>query len=472
MQVRGSSLFSLLLVISSAVALNGQIPTAPDSLTQSEEASAPQVAELGTRPSLDATEGVIRLDVVVTDKSGKAVTGLEAKDFTLLDNGQPSRIVSFHAFDGVVTRPDPPVEVVLVVDNMSLSGPQASRAQSEFEKLLRENGGRTAQPVSIYRLSNFGLTASAQPSTDGNVLAEEMAHAREPRTIWQSPRAAEGPHGDLPGGISRTEFSLKALCDIAIEERRNPGRKLLFWPGSGWPVGKGSVPFFDWVTEFSTSSREARLTLYGVTEWPLPKSEFSYLDFVKGARSAKDVVYPALSYRVLATQSGGQILAGNSLADLIGKEAEEANAFYTLTFDPVRTSVVDEYHDLKVEVANPDLTANTDTGYYDQPVFYDQPAPAQRVTVEQLEQMLGKANGGDKDVAQELAGMEFDRADEQRQVPGLEGPAGWRKILGCAGGAGRQVDVSGSAGWRHSRCRSAGFGHTACDARADHRVCG
>jgi hypothetical protein len=73
---------------------------------------------------------------------------------------------------------------------------------------------------------------------------------------------------------------------------------------------------------------------------------------------------------------------------------EKANAFYTISFYPPRADQVDEYHDLKVEVANPDLAANTDTGYYDQPDFYDQHAPAQRVTVEQLEQMLGKPTAG------------------------------------------------------------------------------
>ncbi len=35
----------------------------------------------------DPTPGIIRLDVVVTDKSGTPVSGLKQEDFTLLDNG-------------------------------------------------------------------------------------------------------------------------------------------------------------------------------------------------------------------------------------------------------------------------------------------------------------------------------------------------------------------------------------------------
>src|ERR1039458_10120400 len=58
----------------------------------------------------------ITLDVAVTDKAGTPVTGLEQADFTLLDNKQPQKILSFHA----VTAPTAadPVEVILVVDKI------------------------------------------------------------------------------------------------------------------------------------------------------------------------------------------------------------------------------------------------------------------------------------------------------------------------------------------------------------------
>src|ERR1700722_8452956 len=41
----------------------------------------------------------ISIDVVVTDKSGKPVPGLQQQDFTLLDDKQPQPILSFHATD-------------------------------------------------------------------------------------------------------------------------------------------------------------------------------------------------------------------------------------------------------------------------------------------------------------------------------------------------------------------------------------
>jgi hypothetical protein len=45
-------------------------------------------------PASDATEGRIKLDAVVTDQSGRPVSGLARKDFALLDNGQRNNILS------------------------------------------------------------------------------------------------------------------------------------------------------------------------------------------------------------------------------------------------------------------------------------------------------------------------------------------------------------------------------------------
>jgi hypothetical protein len=41
-------------------------------------------------------EGLLRIDVVVTDREGRAAGGLNRADFSLLDNGQPQKIISFH----------------------------------------------------------------------------------------------------------------------------------------------------------------------------------------------------------------------------------------------------------------------------------------------------------------------------------------------------------------------------------------
>lgn len=95
----------------------------------------------------DLTQGLIRVDVTVTDKAGKPVAGLSEKDFTLHDNNQQQKIVTFQAFNGGI-QPASSFEVVLVIDelnmlaaNLRFGKTEASDADREAERFLRSHGG-------------------------------------------------------------------------------------------------------------------------------------------------------------------------------------------------------------------------------------------------------------------------------------------------------------------------------------------
>jgi VWFA-related protein len=363
-------------------------------------------------PATITTEGLIKLDVVVTDQSGKSVAGLKPTDFTLLDNEQPQKILSFQAFDGVTAQPDPPLEVILVIDTVNLPASQVPLAKSEAEKFLRRNHGQLAQPVSLYLLSSAGLSSMPGPSIDGNALADEIARGRELPVIRLTPiHVGLGFLADERNFASprladyMTQNSLRPFGFIVLEERRRPGRKLLFWLSPGWKVDPGTDKSFDRITELSTRVREARIAIWS---WPYPDSEYSYErapvkshnDGVKAFDNALDV---------LALHSGGgRLNTSTYLAKMIGKCIEEESVFYTLTFDIPLTNEVDDYHDLKVAMNKPDLMARTIAGYYNEPSYREHPSEARPITVSQLEQMLEAAHGSkDNEVAQELSGVEL-----------------------------------------------------------------
>jgi hypothetical protein len=112
----------------------------------------------------------------------------------------------------------------------------------------------------------------------------------------------------------------------------------------------------------------------------------------------------------LAIHSGGLVLDEPSeISRSIEHCLDDARMFYTISFDPPYADQPDEYHDLKVQIAAPGLSARTNTGYYDQPVFYDQPSfAARRVSVHELEQILDTANAEqDGELAKQLAGLEL-----------------------------------------------------------------
>jgi hypothetical protein len=92
--------------------------------------------------------------------------------------------------------------------------------------------------------------------------------------------------------VSPKPISLLALGSIAIEERRRPGRKLMFWLGSGWQLknSKG-IGLFAFATELSARLREARIELWSATQWPIldsagrpsPVSEYVDPKYLSGA---------------------------------------------------------------------------------------------------------------------------------------------------------------------------------------------
>ncbi|MGA3370876.1 MAG: VWA domain-containing protein [Terracidiphilus sp.] len=317
-----------------------------------------------------AGEGRIHLDVVVTDKSGKPVAGLGLNDFTLLDNGQPSKILSFTAINGTAQKADPPVEVILLLDMVNLPFSQVSITRQHIDRFLRQNSGHLAQPVSLFVLTDKSLDVQGQPSTDGSAQAEAFSQIG---ARLRSP----GFESDSYGEIDRIQMSLKTLSAITNYEGGKPGRKLLIWVGPGWPLldqpnikrtAKGKQEDFQNIVEFSTRLREARVSVYSISFGQPNSRTVLYESFLKGVKTEDKAIPPDLGLKVLAVESSGRVLGpGGDLAAQIDSCIDDAQAYYRISFDPPPADGPNEYHDLKVQIDKPKLTARTNTGYYNQP---------------------------------------------------------------------------------------------------------
>jgi VWFA-related protein len=378
-------------------------------------------------PMYDPTEGTIKLDVEVKDKAGHPVTGLRQQDFTLQDNGRPSTIVTFKAFDSLRERPDPAVEVILVIDELNMQAePQLEAAEDEAQTFLRQNQGHLAQPVSIYRISRNGRWTGSHSPTDGNGLAKEIAHQSAPHVNWKKPNVSVHAAPFKPINFNVTA-SLDVLGSIAIEERRRPGRKLLFWLGPGWQIGRPvEGELVQRSIELFIRMREARIAIWEAAEWPSSNDQGNPLptyDIVDPTLESGTSDSRSLTLPLMAMQSGGGVLkARNNLFTLIAKRIDEGSCFYSLTFDAPRTVQVDEYHQVKVAVGQSDTTARTRAGYFDEPVFYDQPnLGIVPTTVEQLESALRAARGAsDREVAWRMSRMELTESLNSIRLRALE----------------------------------------------------
>ena len=377
----------------------------------------------------DRPEGLIKLDVMVTDASGNPAAGLNPSDFRLLENGREQKILSFQAFTGRGAGTEPPVKIILLIDTLEIPPEMARDERNAVTFYLRKDGGRLARPTSVFLLSEAGLWTVSRPAADGNALAREIEHNDfsliRPNTTGQqasfvsrsaSKAPLTAPSGHITGPI---EYALAVLGQIAAEERRQPGRKVLLWVGPGWGIGTGASgdlksksdpDLFHTICWFSTLFREAQVALYSFSVGEADPRGQLYKDYLGGVSSQHRAGMMSLNRKVLAVQSGGRVI--DAVPD-IEKEIEncvrETGPFYRISFDPFGAENLYEYHDLKVEIDKVGLTARTNTGYYDQPYYStDQIPPLKRVSLEELQKIV-EQDESDAAKANQLRGLELTR---------------------------------------------------------------
>jgi VWFA-related protein len=321
----------------------------------------------------------IGLDMVVTGADGRSVAGLKPEDFTILDNGRPVKLTSFHAANEAVAmanaRPDLGTEVVILIDTVNASVVDVGIERAQIGLYLKQNGGQLSNPVSIYIFNGSGAVRIAPASRDGNALAEALKNAAPNlHPILRS----QGFYG----AEEKIELSLNTLISLTAEEGSQPGRKMLLWISQGWPLleetdavttDRMSKMMFNFVVTMSAALRQSRITLSCID--PVRTAGESSLEWYRYESYLKPVVKMRraeaghISLQVLARQSGGEALSfgHDFLAGDIAKMVNNADNYYYLSFDSVPAAHADEYHSLKVTVDKPGLTVHTRWGYYNQP---------------------------------------------------------------------------------------------------------
>jgi len=368
-------------------------------------------------------EGLIKLDVMVTDVAGEPVAGLNAGNFRLLEDGREQKILSFDAFNGLASGSEPPVKAILLLDTLEVPTELAREERVAVESFLRNDAARLALPVSVFELTDSGLWTVARPANDGNALAHEIDH-----NDLAMIRSNVGWHLSTGQLSSPMESALKALGQIATLERRQPGRKLLLWIGPGWGIGTGEVgtlraesDLLGTITWFSDLLREAHLVLYSFGVGGIDARRQSYEDYLGGVSSANKANLMQLNREVLAVQSGGRVIDGKfDLEREIEKCAQESGPYYRISFDPFRAERRDEYHSLKVEVDEPGLIARTSTGYYDEPYYSTDPIPSKkRISIKQLQEIL-ELDESDAEKAKQLSRLELTERMSERRLESLQ----------------------------------------------------
>jgi VWFA-related protein len=330
---------------------------------------SPQVQARSDRPAAVTDGGPITIDVAVTDKLGHHVDGLQASDFTLLDNKEPQKLSNFQ-FLGDHAEADP-VNIVIVLDMINVDFNEVAWERQQLDAFLKQDGGRLAYPTSIAILADRGAKMARVSTQDGNALMSAFDQSQSDlRTVTRS--------AGFYGAAERQEMSLNQLSQIAVSEQGVPGRKLLLVISGGWPLlanageqegTKQRQWVFNWIVELTNGFRQARITMYCLYPFELGRtSPFYYQSYLKGVAQSNQATYPDLALQVLAEHSGGQVVInGKDITGDLNLAMRDASAMYELTFTGTPGDRPNEYHALQVQVDKPNVKARTVSGYYARP---------------------------------------------------------------------------------------------------------
>ena len=341
----------------------------------------------------------VTLDVVVSDKSGTSVAGLDPKDFNLLDNKKQLSLASVREVNGMNSAENPPVEVIWLIDNIVSDFETLANLRRNLTEYLQKSGDQLPLPVSLVFLTDQGLKRQGQSTRDPHVLLANLANNPSVQQATQ-----------LSSGYERLmevrQKSLTALDVLAVDLHNKPGRKLVIWISPGWPAFEAETSqksarerqeLFTFIVGISTLLHESNITLYSVDPTGASGSRRSsagsfaaqdysrsgnnqqtldamggnnqkYKDYLKGVTSPKQADNAHLLLQVLAAQTGGKVVFGrNDMAQMIAECMADARTFYELTFNLPPVTQANEYHGFQVQIGKPGLKTRTRIGLYAQP---------------------------------------------------------------------------------------------------------
>jgi VWFA-related protein len=325
-------------------------------------------------PTLNSrADDFITMAAEVTDHGGKPVPGLAQQDFKLLDNRRPVALSAFEAIP-VAGKPNPPVQVVLLVDDVNASFSTIAFVKGQLQTFFARSGAQLPYPMSVDWLTDSGVQLQSAPTTDAKKLAAYVDHkAAQLHTI------ARG--AGFYGAQERYQASLNALGQLTAQLSTQPGRKIVIWMSRGWDFFAGpriyltngqEEEIFHSIIALSDGVRRADITLYSVD--PLGAADAGnihfnyYREFLQGVKKPNQAQLADLSLQVVSAQSGGHMCwAGHDLADQVQNCMNEAQAYYVFRFRPQPNEEDSPYHALTLQVDKPGLTIRTRMGYYSVP---------------------------------------------------------------------------------------------------------
>jgi VWFA-related protein len=370
---------------------------------------------------------IVVLDVVVTGKNHRPLTGLRQQDFQIAEDGHPQTIHYFEEHGGAQpvqeSVPDLPPNVftniprvklgdsvtVLVLDSLNTPLDDQRRVQAQVLKYLKkpEPGRRIAiftlgtqlrlvqsftdDPALLAAALNQGkkgaqasplLQSTAETASTRETAGAMMEYAPEAAAAMRQFAAEQNSiRTDV-----RIKLTLAALEQLAGYLAAFPGRKNVAWFSGAFPVAifpdpDGAQPFGaqsdhqEQVRKTDALLTSAQVAIYpvgaeGVTVDSLYSAGTdsrlmtqSELSRPQGEAHERNSNHAAMD--LIAKQTGGVALySSNSLTDALDRVASLGSNFYTLTYTSTNPATDGRYRKIQVALDRSGYQLNYRRGYY------------------------------------------------------------------------------------------------------------
>jgi VWFA-related protein len=359
--MRRRSILLPTLFAACAVALAG----APRQEPGAQRSSASTQARPATQPpTFRAGTNLVRVDVTVKDKHGRALTDLAAGDFVVTEDGRPQRI---EAFKFVAATGQPTDDLSLPIRSAEHARAEAARDDvrvflifwDEYHIGQMEGAIRGRAALLDLVQHAFGptdLVAIMDPLTpsdaiaftrDRRELADRVMNLKGRLGVYFPPRSAVEEAQmyrmrDIEG--IRSQVSRSALeATVGFLGTIKEGRKsILLVAQNLGPMG-GLSDQADWQRDFIRFANTNNTAVYTLD----PRS----------------LGYPADVLRSIASETGGESIRSNSPGGQLRQMITDASAFYLLGYSSAENPADGKFHKIGVRVNRPDVTVVARRGY-------------------------------------------------------------------------------------------------------------
>jgi len=341
---------------------------------------------------------LVQVDVIATDKRGNSVSGLEAKDFTLLDDGVPQKVTRISVERGASesdsgsptpaagsqhgppvysnTHPENVVPTVILFDALNTAlEDQASMEKALVQSLARLKEGTPIallilgddlNVVSDFTTSSISLSKTAErgfhlreegfgPGLNTRKTGNPVADAMIRKVMTKAFHAEERDR------MTHTLAALNIICERLGHIR---GRKSLLWITGGLSIPEGYLPVEEAIDKLNdTNVAVYTVDVRGVVLGPEDSAAADPNDLIADIKAAHEEIRGDVLSVVAAATGGVSYRNTNRLDVAITQAMADRSLVYVLDYYPNHGNWTGKWHKLRVKTSRSGVRLRYRTSY-------------------------------------------------------------------------------------------------------------